>query len=203
MSDQIKALTRDELQKLTDYLRGPEAKPQDVIFEVILIAGLRTEEFVRLRHRNFNPASGELTIDDAAKGSGTAPFDLNVCGVADRLRAAYLRRDLLLFEDDLLIYLFTNRRQSAETAKRYLRRRWKVITKKLFGPRFSLGVHCLRHTFASLIVDQGSIELVQQMLRHKSLNSTLRYVSKPTREQFMLVQREAASRMYNKAYQSE
>ncbi len=200
MAQVIKCLTTDELQTLIDHLKSPAAQPHEVLFELILTAGLRSEEAVRVKYSAFKLDTGLFSLDRPAKGSDKLTWDLNVGGLAERLRRVFLQRDLLLFEDDPIIWLFTDNRQSTETAKRWLRRKWSALSKKLYGESFDLGIHCLRHTYGVEARKHCSIEQLQQLMRHKSLGSTYHYMMLPTQGDILIIQRELAARLYDKNY---
>lgn len=203
MSDLIKCLTRDELQLLVDYFKSPEARPRDVMFEMMLLAGLRSDELFHLKMRDFNLVTGMLELPLPSKGSNKGYYDLNPGGVAERLRALYRSKDLTLFEDEPMMLLFADRRQTKESAKRWIRANWAIVKKRIFGRSCQLGAHSLRHTYAVQLRELASIEQLQQGLRHKSILSTMEYVKKPTREQVLMLQQETAARLYDKSYQKD
>lgn len=198
-----RALTRDEIQVLVDHLKSDKAKAENILVEILLTTGMRTAELYRLKIGCFDPVAGILSVEEPAKKSKKREFDLNPNGLARRLARAIHDKDMILDLESQLVWVWTPGFPNEETFKRWIRFMWKRITIYIFGPRFNLGLHSLRHTYASLIRNFASIEVVKQQLGHASLQSTYNYLAKPTREEMFTVQREAAAMLMDKSYMED
>lgn len=197
-----KDLHDEELKKLLDYLQSDKARPQDLIFEILLATGMRTEEFCKLPLNAFNRDTKYLTLDSPAKGSNPASYDLNINGLGSRIEAHLMLVDMTLYESDLFIWTFTRKRiGDRETLKRWMRRQWEYVRFHGIGPHCKLGPHTLRHTVANRALKLGaSMEVIQKLLRHKSMSSTIRYIRDCSSEEFLIHQREIMASLYDDEY---
>lgn len=196
MDKPIEILSQDEVLRLIRHIQSDAMRPHQILFELKLVTGLRTHEIVTLPLGAFNVATGELRVDNPAKGSNKGVYDLNTGGLAVRLSAILDRYRMTLFADDPMIWCFTPSRSRPTTSKKWINRQWQSLRRKLYGDGFKLGLHALRHTFAQNVRQIADVEGVQQMLRHKSLHSTQQYLARPTKEQGIILHIEASARLY-------
>lgn len=196
MEKAIEILKPDEIQKLLEWCKGPDARPWDILYEIKLVAGLRSHEIVTMTISEFNLATGELRIDKPAKGSNKAVFDLNTGGLAQRLALVLDKYRMTLFADDPIVWCFTPSRGSPSTCKKWLERDWVGLRERLFGWGCKLGLHSLRHTFAQVARKRASMEEVQLLMRHKNISSTQKYLNRPTVNEALNLHREVSAKLY-------
>lgn len=196
MQKAIEILTSGEVATLLAHIQSDRMRDHEILFELKLVTGLRTREICTLPMGAFNVATGELHVNNPAKGSNKGIYDLNTGGLAARLGKVLDKHRMVLFQDDPMIWCFTPSRSRHETSKQWINRQWQSLRRKLYGDGFKLGLHALRHTFAQNVRQIADVEGVQQMLRHKSLHSTQQYLARPTKEQGIILHIEASARLY-------
>lgn len=134
--------------------------------------GLRCAEACNLDHRDVNPTAGEwgmLYVRKAKGGIGRA-LPLADPHLRDPLLAYLLAKGPEPPENAIFRGVDTMRLRDEQL--RVLVRRWgRVIGRPDLHP------HLLRHTFGTLWIEQGGdVVALQEILGHKQLNTTRRYV---------------------------
>jgi site-specific recombinase XerD len=176
-------LKPEQFQRLQEtlHLQTAQDRPQDrfdrACFYLLAHAGLRVSEVLNLRLADCHLAQRRLRIQ-AGKGDRD-----RVVPMTDTL-AAVLEAYLLVREsatsDHLLIYRGTYVKTSLISAR--LRRLGKQADVEPVSP------HRLRHTLATLLVNQGMpITSLQKFLGHQDINTTLLYArvfDETVRQQF-------------------
>jgi len=196
MEKTIEPLSKVQLRQLIEFIHSDKSEPMDIIFELMLVTGMRSHEMWDLNVEDFNGETKEVSIVRPAKGSLTGCYDLSAMDLYTRAARLINEKRIVVQPWDKFIYIFTQQRPAAIPAKLWMRRRWIEIRHKLWGDACRLGLHCLRHTFAQNCRDIMPIEQVQIQLRHKSIASTLRYMSRPTKQMNLIVHREDTARLY-------
>lgn len=131
-----------------------------------LMTGLRIGEVISLKSANVDLIEKRLRVEQTKNGTSHSVF-LNT--EATTILIAYVKRfDTLSGE-----YLFpSNRTRTGHIA--IPKNRFSQIASKLGLTNFN--IHDLRRTFATLMLEQtGDIQLVSQLLNHRSLAVTQRY----------------------------
>lgn len=169
-------LTQDEYQELLATVKAiatPYYRPRDLaIITLLLGTGIRLSELVGLTTQSIKLNNGESTVKVKGKGNKerTIPLNVEVASVLDK----YLKTRPDLATDNLFISRKSNGLSSGAVyhlVKHYLE---KAGIKKE-----KLGVHSLRHTFAtSLLNNKENVNLVhiQKLLGHSKLETTRRYL---------------------------
>ena len=144
---------------------GPDLKAK-AILTVMIGSGTRSAETLNLRLSDLDFECGFIHVHNG-KGSKDrlVPFD----AVERMVVAKYIR------EHSPSEYLFESRPGKPLT-KYYLN---KVLETALgsAGIKKRMSLHCLRHTFSSLLFASGVDAIrIQQYLGHKRLETTIRYL---------------------------
>jgi len=168
-------LTQDEYQALLDAVKKGATvyyKPRDLAIVTLLLGtGIRLSELVGLTLNSIKLNNGESSVKVRGKGDKERSIPLNgeVVAVLDK----YLKSR----PDVQTEQLFVSRLAKGLSAgavyhlvKRYFE--YAGIQKEKFG------VHSLRHTFATSLLNNKNVNIVhiQQLLGHKKIETTRRYL---------------------------
>lgn len=154
------------LAKALAYFRANRDDPWTVACELLVRSGMRSHELAGIRLANVNALKGLVYINAAKKSNNrSVPID-RPC-----LKAV---QDYLFLGDMPMLNL------SAESFKRHLRRHWSLLKFRIYGETdvAHCNLHGLRATFAVNMYLKGGrdILLVQELLGHRSIASTMRYL---------------------------
>lgn len=159
-----KALKIEELEMLRESCRTDRER---AFLEVLYASGTRLSEI------------HQLNIDDVNQQSMSS----NVLGKGDKERAVYLsframyhlNKYLDSRTDDCEALFITERKPYRRLGKRGIQREIKKIADRA-GIAHKVSPHVLRHTFATLTLNNGAeLVAVQELLGHSSPETTLRY----------------------------
>ncbi|TYS46767.1 site-specific tyrosine recombinase/integron integrase [Bacillus infantis] len=159
-----KALTIEELELLRESCQTVR---QRAFIEVLYATGCRLSEIHQLDRNSINIQS----------------MSTNVVGKGNKEREVYfsfkamyhLRKYLGTRTDDCEALMVTHRKPYRRLTKRGIQREIAAIAKNA-GLQSKVSPHVLRHTFASLTLNNGAeITAVQELLGHSSPDTTLRY----------------------------
>lgn len=179
-------LTRAEVSEIVAQVSAP----YDVVFHTLAYTGLRWGELAGLRVRQLDMLRGRLRVDgvmtrygpkDYPKGKlrRTVPIPEHLIEILGRHLAAHPAD-----RDDLVV---TNQRGGALDDGGTRTRQWKpalvaadALARKEKRPTLIAAkaphVHDLRHSYASWLVQDGvPLAVVQQLLGHRSITTTMRY----------------------------
>ncbi len=152
------------LLSVLEKAKGPEAERDHMLFHLLLSAGLRVGSAVALDVDDVDIARGALTLR-STKGNAPDVVPLGA-GIRRHLRRYLARRSSGP--------LFTGRGGKRVSA-RHVQRRLAAWAKGA-GIDHSVSPHCLRHSLATSVYRRtGDILLVKEVLRHKSIASTMVY----------------------------
>lgn len=159
-----KALTIEELEMLRE---GCKTSRQRAFLEVLYASGTRLAEVHQLNKSDINFQS----------------MSTNVIGKGNKEREVYLsfkalfhlKKYLLTRSDDCEALMVTVRKPYRRLTKRGIQREVAAIAKNA-GLAHKVSPHVLRHTFATLTLNNGAeLVAVQELLGHSSPETTLRY----------------------------
>lgn len=159
-----KALKIEELEMLRESC---ETDRERAFLEVLYATGSRLSEI------------HQINIDDINQQS----MSFKVIGKGDKERVVYLsframyhlNKYLNSRTDDCEALFVTERRPYRRLGKRGIQREIKVIASRA-GLEHKVSPHVLRHTFATLTLNNGAeLVAVQELLGHSSPDTTLRY----------------------------
>jgi len=161
-----KLLNETELRKLFNSLTNKKHK---AILFMAYSAGLRVSEVVNLKIRDIDSKRMQIFIE-RAKGKkdryvNLSPLLLNI-----------LRKYLTEYKPRPKIYLF----ESEQTFTAYPTRTVQQIfstAKQKAGIGKEVGIHSLRHSFATHLLDKGTdIKYIKDLLGHFNIKTTERYL---------------------------
>lgn len=159
-----KALTIEELEMLREACVTPR---QRAFIETLYATGCRLSEVHRLNRKDINYQS----------------MSCNVIGKGNKEREVYfsfkamyhLNKYFKCRKDDCEALMVTERKPHRRLSKRGIQREVEKIAKQSNLER-KVSPHVLRHTFATLTLNNGAeLAAVQELLGHSSSETTLRY----------------------------
>lgn len=179
----VQTLTTPELERFLLYIRDNHhssmqkwsATRNHLIVLLLADAGLRVGELVQLEQWDLwsnNMAVTTLVMRAAITKTKTE----RILPLSDRIRAAIGRvKEILWIEpgEFTVAYAFPGTGEDGHISERQVQRMCKSAGK--FSINREVYPHLLRHTFASRTMRVANIRVVQQLLGHKSLNSTQIY----------------------------
>ena len=160
-----RAIDPEDIRQLLSVIK----KPRDWAMILILLrTGMRIGELLELKMDNVNLRERRIEIVEARKNR-----EGRVVYLSDDARRAFKvwlkKRDP---QKEYLFYGYSDRPFSYETARCIF---MKYIEKAGLSHR-GYTLHCLRHTFASELLNAGMrLECVQQLLGHSCIEMTRRY----------------------------
>lgn len=161
-----KLLNEDELRKLFNALNNKKHK---AMLFTAYSAGLRVSEVVNLKIADIDSQRMQIFIE-RAKGKKDRYVNLSPI-VLD-----ILRKYLLDYKPRPKHYLF----ESEQTLTAYPTRTAQQIfanAKKKAGIKKEVGIHSLRHSFATHLLDKGTdIKYIKDLLGHFNIKTTERYL---------------------------
>jgi integrase/recombinase XerD len=161
-----KVLNEDELARLFKALQN--TKHKTMLFTAYS-AGLRVSEVVNLKVKHIDSQRMQIFVENS-KGKKDRYVALSPI-LLDILRA-YLKRSKprpknYLFESEQTFTAFPTR-----SAQRIFQ-----MTKEKAGIKKEVGIHCLRHSFATHLLEKGTdIRYIKEILGHFNIKTTERYL---------------------------
>lgn len=162
-------LTNVEQERFFEVLRAnPKLIRDYTLFSVMYYTGMRISEVLNLKIKDFQ--NDHLAIHDSKTGPGKPFVRKKLSDILDNYLQELQNVQNLGRQD----YIFQSGRRHKLTE------RWVQLTIKkylrLAGIQKEITPHSLRHTFAlNLLKSSGNITIVQRALRHKHIQSTMRY----------------------------
>ena len=161
-----KLLNEDELRKLFNALSNKKHK---AMLFTAYSAGLRVSEVVNLKIADIDSQRMQIFI---ARAKGKKDRYVNLSPILLDI----LRKYLLDYKPRPKIYLF----ESEQTLGGYPTRTAQQIfanAKKKAGIKKEVGIHSLRHSFATHLLDKGTdIKYIKDLLGHFNIKTTERYL---------------------------
>ena len=161
-----KVLNEAELAKMFNALANKKHK---AILFTAYSAGLRVSEVVNLRLADIDSKRMQIHIRHA---KGKKDRYVNLSPVLLDILRQYLR----IFKPGPKEYLF----ESSQTGQAYPERTLQQIfstAKHRAGIRKEVGIHSLRHSFATHLLDKGTdIKYIKEILGHFNIKTTERYL---------------------------
>ena len=166
-----RTLPQLDLARALDRLAGadPASLRDRALLELAYSAGLRLSELVGLNRGDVDRAGGLLRVRGKGRRERVVPAGGEAFAALDRYLAGLGEREP---RGDQPVFVNARlTRLSGRTVQRVVRRRLGEVAG-------GLGVtpHALRHSFASHLLDNGAdLRAIQELLGHRSLNSTQVY----------------------------
>lgn len=169
-----KCISISEVDKILDYLyREP---PHNnfiraralVIFELLFSTGIRVSELCSLKLSDFSEQFSTLHI----RGKGNKERIIAICNDAV-LNVIKQYVQLRQYQSASINYLLINRlgnKLSEQSVRYFIKKLGKNVLNKYLTP------HMIRHTFATLMLEEGvDIRYIQTILGHSSITTTQIY----------------------------
>lgn len=171
-------LYQQELLKILEYNASREdflAKRDQAILELLYASGLRVSELVSITLQDITPRQRIIKITGKGNKQRMVPYSiraqeaLNV--YINECRDKIIEKNLVEHPTNLL---FINAKGEPLTTRGVEYILSKIDQKA--GTNLKLHPHTLRHTFATHLLDNGAdLRTIQELLGHKSLNTTQVY----------------------------
>jgi site-specific recombinase XerD len=166
----------DRLLRIVATNPSPFRKVRDrAIIATFLLTGARLREIVHLD-------KGDIDLHQATIRLHRKGGEVNILPLADSAKIelkAYLKHRRRRNRTRALFISCRNRRISRGTV-------WYLVKKYFKKSRIKthrMGPHALRHTFATLLLNQGeNLRVIQSLMNHKSLATTARYLHSRSQE---------------------
>ncbi|GAA9304742.1 tyrosine-type recombinase/integrase [Helicobacter pylori] len=170
-------LNNEELEKFLESIDKIEMSAKvrarnRLLIKIIVFTGMRSNEALQLKIKDFTLENGCYTILIKGKGDKYRAVMLKAFHIESLLKEWLIERELYPVKNDLL---FCNQKGSALT-QAYLYRQVERIINFAGLRREKNGAHMLRHSFATLLYQKRhDLILVQEALGHASLNTSRIY----------------------------
>jgi integrase/recombinase XerD len=175
-----KALTLFDIEKLLRCLYRDErelsvSQTRNIaVFEMLFATGLRVSELSHLKLCDYDTSSQILTIK--GKGDRERLIYINNSAVIEAIGGYLATRNAAN-----CAYIFVNRlgqRLSEQSIRFFIEKLGKSVLNKLITP------HMLRHSFATLLLEEGvDITYIKNFLGHSSISTTQIYAAATTHKQ--------------------
>ncbi|PDW15323.1 integrase [Helicobacter pylori] len=170
-------LNNEELEKFLESIDKIEMSVKvrarnRLLIKIIVFTGMRSNEALQLKIKDFTLENGCYTILIKGKGDKYRAVMLKAFHIESLLKEWLTERELYPVKNDLL---FCNQKGSALT-QAYLYKQVERIINFAGLRREKNGAHMLRHSFATLLYQKRhDLILVQEALGHASLNTSRIY----------------------------
>lgn len=159
-----KSLTIEELEMLREACRTPRER---ALVEVFYATGCRLSEIWQLNRQDINWQTQSARV--IGKGSKEREVFFSVKAIF------YLRKYLMTRLDNELALFITERKPYRRLSKRAIQREIRLIARRANIDK-NVHPHVLRHTFATLTLNNGAdISTIQAILGHSSPATTQIY----------------------------
>ncbi|GAA8110323.1 tyrosine recombinase XerH [Helicobacter pylori] len=170
-------LNNEELEKFLEGIDKIEMSTKvcarnRLLIKIIVFTGMRSNEALQLKIKDFTLENGCYTILIKGKGDKYRAVMLKAFHIESLLKEWLIERELYPVKNDLL---FCNQKGGALT-QAYLYKQVERIINFAGLRREKNGAHMLRHSFATLLYQKRhDLILVQEALGHASLNTSRIY----------------------------
>ncbi|WRC94715.1 tyrosine recombinase XerH [Helicobacter pylori] len=170
-------LNNEELEKFLEGIDKIEMSAKvrarnRLLIKIIVFTGMRSNEALQLKIKDFTLENGCYTILIKGKGDKYRAVMLKAFHIESLLKEWLIERELYPVKNDLL---FCNQKGTALT-QAYLYKQVERIINFAGLRREKNGAHMLRHSFATLLYQKRhDLILVQEALGHASLNTSRIY----------------------------
>lgn len=187
-SDSVKALTDGEMSRLLQVVKAKAdsgsvvAKRDYALLLFFFLTGLRRNEVISLRGKDFEYREGKLIIKYRRKGGkyvGREVEDVSVYDALIEYLSATQRKSVLGSERPLWTRHDRAGKPGAPLSSRSFAENLKVYAKEAGIEK--IHVHQTRHTYARIVAEEtGSFQETQEALDHENAATTRVYVQRIT-----------------------
>ncbi len=163
-------LYNDEIERMFTYLNtGAEWYNDAALIKFAFFTGLRRGEIFNLVWNNVDLKNKRIFLYDTKGGKNESIL------LTDN--AVDILNSLKDYNTDSF-YVFPSKKGGKRNEVKTL---WKRVKRKA-NIRFEIRFHDIRHTFGTLATSTIPVKIVQKMMTHKNINTTLRYAHTQDRE---------------------
>ena len=163
-------MSRGEVRQLFSQVKNPKHL---ALLMTTYATGLRASEVTRLRLSDLSPERGTLRV---IRGKGNRDRTVMLSPELWQILSAYIAS----YEPQE--WLFEGRNPTEPYAVRSLQSIVQQARKKA-GLRKTISTHTLRHSFATHLLESGTaVRLIQELLGHANIETTLRYTHVSTKQ---------------------
>lgn len=162
-----------------------------VVIEILFSTGIRVSELCNLKKNNINLQTGIIKIN----GKGSKERIIHLCDSEVKKQIKYYV-DLFEIYLNKSEYFFINRldKQLSEQSVRLMIHKYQ----KLSGLSKYITPHMFRHSFATLLLEEGvDIRYIQHMLGHSSISTTQIYTQVNMKQQKKILNTKHPRRHFN------
>lgn len=163
-------MSRGEVRQLLSQVKNPKHL---ALLMTTYATGLRASEVTRLRLSDLSPDRGTIRV---IRGKGNRDRTVMLSPELWSILSAYMEK----YKPKE--WLFEGRDPSEPYAVRSLQ---SIVQKarKMAGLRKTISTHTLRHSFATHLLEAGTdVRLIQELLGHANIETTLRYTHVSARQ---------------------
>lgn len=165
-----KVLSRKQVASLFEHADRPRDR---ALLMMVYSSGLRVSEIVRLRPSDFDREREVLRVSESKGG-------IERLTIYSELALAAVEKHWPHEASDR--WVFAGQKRGTHISKRTAQRAF-TRARDAVGIQLKVGVHTLRHSFATHLLEQGlPLIYLQKLLGHKSMQSTIRYLHATRKE---------------------
>jgi len=173
--DKVKVFSELEIDLLLNNITN---KTLLNIVKFALLSGLRLDEILNLKLKNIDFGNETIYIEHSKTGSKTIILNDKLKNLLNEIFKINNETNILnlaLISPDK--YLFTSSKRNYKFAKTYVSGMFKKELRKL-NLSEDLHFHSLRHTYISGLINKGvPLNFVKELVKHSSINTTMRYIT--------------------------
>lgn len=152
---------------LIRFFKAIDSQRDRLLFLLMLRCGLRVSEACALRWDDCDPMAGTIRVND---GKGRVDRIVYISPDLERELTAWRAR----FPD--ATYLFPSRKRKGWPLDRRMVNIMMSAYLRSAGIAKHYTPHCLRHTFATQLLNGGvTLEVLKELMGHRSIQNTLKY----------------------------
>ena len=172
----------DEIKKLYNYIVNLETSKIKLLFMLLISTGARKEEILGLKWEDIVEECDLIKINRTVTTGGFGIEIKEATKTKSSTREIRISKEVM---DELMkykkivkysnddVFLFTKDDGLSVVHPSYVNDRLNVILKKLEIPH--RGVHAIRHTFASIMINKLPLAEVSSILGHSQISTTLNF----------------------------
>ena len=172
----------DEIKKLYNYIVSLNTSKVKLLFMLLISTGARKEEILGLKWEDIDFDNDLIKISTVVTTGGSGIEIKRATKTKSSTREIRISKEVMdelkkykkivkYSNDD--VFLFTKEDGLSVVHPSFVNDRLNVILKKLDIPK--RGVHAIRHTFASIMINKLPLAEVSNILGHSQISTTLNF----------------------------
>jgi integrase/recombinase XerD len=160
-------LSHEEIEALRDSC---DALIDSLLVEVLYSSGIRVSELTGCDWKDFDPSAKEITVLGKGGKIRTVPLSTRAVRLLKKYRQTRTDSNPWIFQS----------REHNRIASETVERRIRILGEKAELTR-KVTPHCLRHSFATHLLEAGvPLDMIQTLCGHSSVSTTQRYARTQT-----------------------